>query len=75
MTAPKRKPARRCGTCRWYEPKGPLRGGYIYPCAWPAPATELPDSITTHHAYPGGIDRRWMQHNEGTTCPTWEAKP
>lgn len=55
-------PDRRCGTCRWWGAPDPSDEDRL--CEWSR--VHLPFWLAT---------RYWTRTDEGTDCPTWEAKP
>lgn len=74
--------ARACKTCRhWGHDVGRNAQGRLLPrahapCRWVFPDLVLPDSIPTDDSMGFRNPRpRHMSANEGTQCPTWEARP
>ena len=55
---------RRCGTCRWWDERKELGRQLKWgDCNWPRPFWIVPKS-----------DRDVLWEENGTTCPTWEAR-
>lgn len=50
-----------------------VRKGNAYPCGWPAPSGPWPDSITRAIGFRDTQPRSFMEPDEGTSCPTFEA--
>lgn len=69
-----------CGTCRFLAVlpdaagRTVVRPRCVYQCTAIVSLSPLPDSVTHCYGYSQAIGRRLMCGDEGSTCPTYEAR-
>jgi len=70
-----------CRTCKWLRPHNREDGtaksfhkNYVYNCDYKVTLTVMPDSVTTHYSFMRYLPKRHMPPDDGTQCPTYEAR-